>query len=266
MSTEAGQSHTLAGFPAAAVEFVNVMQRNRERIGQDAGLSPSELRALFRVAAEVSITPKQLAGYLNMTTAAVTFISSRLVDSGLLHRVSNPNDRRSLYLELTPLAHRMMLDIHRDFVALLETAASDLDPPYAASSRRHFSPWLNRWCAFPLVPTGPSPAKRAAPATRARRPTFSDPRGVRTSGCRRRESRMSRNAAEPARHARSSSFRLNSGAGYEPRRMTLLCVRAWRVCWTSPVFRRRMAASPNRSRWRSPEFSGRPGRGRGGPR
>jgi DNA-binding MarR family transcriptional regulator len=128
MSTEAGQSHTLAGFPAAAVEFVNVMQRNRERIGQDAGLSPSELRALFRVAAEVSITPKQLAGYLNMTTAAVTFISSRLVDSGLLHRVSNPNDRRSLYLELTPLAHRMMLDIHRDFVALLETAASDLDP------------------------------------------------------------------------------------------------------------------------------------------
>jgi len=128
MSTEAGQSHTLAGFPAAAVEFVNVMQRNRERIGQDAGLSPSELRALFRVAAEVSVTPKQLAGYLNMTTAAVTFISSRLVDSGLLHRVNNPNDRRSLYLELTPLAHQMMLDIHRDFVALLETATSDLDP------------------------------------------------------------------------------------------------------------------------------------------
>ncbi|MBC7592625.1 MAG: winged helix-turn-helix transcriptional regulator [Kineosporiaceae bacterium] len=128
MSTEAAQSHTLAGFPAAAVEFVTVMQRNRERIGQVAGLSPSELRALFRVAAEVSVTPKQLAGYLNMTTAAVTFISSRLVVSGLLHRVKNPNDRRSLYLELTLLAHQMMRDVHRDFVSLLEAATSELDP------------------------------------------------------------------------------------------------------------------------------------------
>ncbi|MET4705640.1 MarR family transcriptional regulator [Frigoribacterium sp. UYMn621] len=133
MSTETGQSHTLDGFPAAAVEFVNVMQRNRERIGQDAGLSPSELRALFRVAAEVSVTPKQLAGYLDMTTAAVTFISRRLVESGLLHRVDHPNDRRSLYLELTPLAHQMMLDVHRGFVELLEAATSELSPAELAT-------------------------------------------------------------------------------------------------------------------------------------
>jgi DNA-binding MarR family transcriptional regulator len=126
MSTETRPSHTLNGFPAAAVEFVNVMQRNRERIGEDSGLSPSELRALFRVAAEVSVTPKQLASYLDMTTAAVTFISRRLVESGLMHRVDHPNDRRSLYLELTPLAHRMMLDVHRGFVELLEAATDDL--------------------------------------------------------------------------------------------------------------------------------------------
>ncbi|WP_394770793.1 MarR family winged helix-turn-helix transcriptional regulator [Lacisediminihabitans sp.] len=126
MSGESGQSHTLAGFPAAAVEFVNVLQHNRERIAKDAGLSASELRALFRVAAAVSVTPKDLAEYLDMTTAAVTFISRRLVDAGLLHRVDHPNDRRSLYLELTPLAHQMMLDIHHDFVALLEAATSEL--------------------------------------------------------------------------------------------------------------------------------------------
>jgi DNA-binding MarR family transcriptional regulator len=122
MSTKTRPSHTLAGFPAAAVEFVNVMQRNRERIGEDSGLSPSELRALFRVAAEVSITPKQLASYLDMTTAAVTFISRRLVESGLIHRVDHPNDRRSLYLELTPLAHRMMLE-----AATNELSATELE-------------------------------------------------------------------------------------------------------------------------------------------
>ncbi|MHC5798012.1 MarR family winged helix-turn-helix transcriptional regulator [Lacisediminihabitans sp. FW035] len=138
MSTEAGQSHTLDGFPAAAVEFVNVMQHNRERIGKDAGLSPSELRALFRVAAEVSVTPKQLADYLDMTTAAITFISRRLVEAGLLHRVDHPNDRRSLYLELTPLAHEMMLDIHHDFVALLEAATNDL----AAAELNNFTSTL----------------------------------------------------------------------------------------------------------------------------
>ncbi|MES2093285.1 MAG: MarR family transcriptional regulator [Actinomycetota bacterium] len=126
MSVGPGPAHALDGFPAAAVEFVNVMQHNRERIAKDAGLSASELRALFRVAAEVSVTPKQLADYLDMTTAAITFISRRLVESGLLHRVDHPNDRRSLYLELTPLAHEMMLDIHRDFVALLEAATSEL--------------------------------------------------------------------------------------------------------------------------------------------
>ena len=126
MSTEASQSHTLAGFPAAAVEFVNAMQHNRERIEHEAGLSASELRALFRVAAEMSVTPKQLAGYLDMTTAAITFISRRLVNLGLLHRVDHPNDRRSLYLELTPRAHRMMLAVHHDFLTLLELATSDL--------------------------------------------------------------------------------------------------------------------------------------------
>ena len=126
MKNATGQSHTLAGFPAAAVEFVNMMQLNRERIARKAGLSASELRALFRVAAVVSVTPKDLAGYLEMTTAAVTFISRRLVAVGLMHRVDHPNDRRSLYLELTPLAHEMMLDIHRDFVEVLEAATSEL--------------------------------------------------------------------------------------------------------------------------------------------
>jgi len=126
MSSEIGASHTLDGFPAAAVEFVNAMQRNRERIAEDAGLSASELRAMFRVAAVVSITPKELAAHLDMTTAAITFISRRLVEAGLLHRVAHPNDRRSLYLELTPLAHQMMFEVHRDFVALLEAVTSEL--------------------------------------------------------------------------------------------------------------------------------------------
>jgi DNA-binding MarR family transcriptional regulator len=135
----AGQALVLEGFSAAAVEFVNAMQQNRERTAEEAGLTPSELRALFRVAAVVSVTPKDLAEHLDMTTAAVTFISRRLVEKGLVHRVDHPNDRRSLYLELTPDGDALMAKIHRNFISLLEESTGALND----AEREHFSGMLH---------------------------------------------------------------------------------------------------------------------------
>src|SRR5438270_13270964 len=111
MTSEAGTAHVLSGFPAAATEFVSALDANRRRIARDAGLSATELRALFHVARVVSITPKQLAAYLEMTTGAVTAIARSLVDAGLLRRVDHPDDRRSLYLELTDAGHARMFQL-----------------------------------------------------------------------------------------------------------------------------------------------------------
>ncbi len=119
-------SHTLTGFPDAATAFVSALEENRRRIAERAGLTATELRALFHVAQVVSITPKDLAAYLGMTTGAVTAISRRLVDVGLLQRIDHPADRRSLYLELAPHGHEVMTEIHRDFKAMLADSTGAL--------------------------------------------------------------------------------------------------------------------------------------------
>ena len=119
-------AHTLTGFPAAATSFVSALDANRQRIAQDAGVSATELRALFRVGRSVSITPKDLANHLSMTTGAITAIARRLVEADLLHRVDHPDDRRSLYLELTPHGHDVMSGIHQDFSEMLAACAISL--------------------------------------------------------------------------------------------------------------------------------------------
>jgi len=121
-------AHTLQGFPAAATEFVSALDANRRRIAADVGLNATELRALFHVARTVSITPKQLADYLGMTTGAVTAISRHLVDIDLLHRMDHPDDRRSLYLELTPRGHEVMSGIHSEFNRMIAESTSSLTP------------------------------------------------------------------------------------------------------------------------------------------
>ena len=121
-------SHALTGFPAAASRFVSALEANRHRIARDAGVTGTELRALFHIARTVSITPKDLAAYLAMTTGAVTAISRRLVEAELVHRVDHPEDRRSLYLELTPHGHDVMRGIHSDFNEMLSASTNSLSP------------------------------------------------------------------------------------------------------------------------------------------
>lgn len=119
-------THSLDGFPAAAIRFVRALERNREQIGRDHDLSPSELRALFWVAEKGSVTPKQVAAHMEMTTGGVTSISNRLVESGFLQRTAHPNDRRSLYLELSEGGHEIMRVIHTDFRGMIADSTSRL--------------------------------------------------------------------------------------------------------------------------------------------
>lgn len=119
-------THSLAGFPHAAVRFVRALERNREKIAMDYGLSPSELRALFWIAEQASVTPKQLAEHMELTTGAITAISTRLVNLGWLERLAHPNDRRSLYLELTVDGHSVVADMHTQFNAMITASTTGL--------------------------------------------------------------------------------------------------------------------------------------------
>ena len=119
-------THALDGFPAAAIRFVRALERNREQIGKDHDLSPSDLRALFWIAEVGSVTPKDVAAHMEMTTGGITAIANRLVDAGLLQRTGHPSDRRSLYLELSAAGHETMRVIHTDFRAMIADSTSRL--------------------------------------------------------------------------------------------------------------------------------------------
>jgi len=110
-----GPALSLEGVPAAAVLFLRALDSNRRRIAAEAQLSGSELRALSRIAETGSMTPRQLADAIEMTTGAITAIADGLVARDLVTRVAHPSDRRSLYLELTPAANELMSRIYQEF-------------------------------------------------------------------------------------------------------------------------------------------------------
>ena len=118
--------YALEGFPAAAIRFVRALERNRELIARDHGVSASELSALFHIAEVASTTPKELAHHLEMSTGAITAIASRLVSANLVHRIDHPHDRRSFYLQLTPEGHDVMARIHSEFRAMIAASTTGL--------------------------------------------------------------------------------------------------------------------------------------------
>ncbi len=103
-----GSLHTLTGLAGAISEFLRVMDSVRKSIATEAGLSANELRAMARIAEADGVTPKSLADDLELTTGAITAITNGLVARGLVHRVEQGHDRRSLLLHLTDDGHTLM--------------------------------------------------------------------------------------------------------------------------------------------------------------
>lgn len=113
---------------APALTFLRAMDHNRSQVAAEIGVSSSELRALSRVAEAGRITPKMLAESLEMTTGAVTAISSHLVALNMLTRVPHPHDRRSLLLELTPAAQVTAARLQTEFQGLFAYASRNVTP------------------------------------------------------------------------------------------------------------------------------------------
>ncbi|ARC55625.1 Transcriptional repressor MprA [Frondihabitans sp. 762G35] len=118
--------HVLNGFPEKALGFFRAVERSRRRVASDHGLSEIELRALFRIGAEGTITPKELADDLGLTKGAITGVSTRLVEAGHVRRVDHPHDRRRLHLALTEAGHVTVGAMHVEFREMLSTAGTEL--------------------------------------------------------------------------------------------------------------------------------------------
>jgi DNA-binding MarR family transcriptional regulator len=79
-----------------------------ERVAAKLKLSRGDMRWLDLIGREGPMTPGHLAEESGLTTGAVTFLLDRLEEAGLIKRRRDTEDRRRLWVELTPSAERRM--------------------------------------------------------------------------------------------------------------------------------------------------------------
>jgi DNA-binding MarR family transcriptional regulator len=71
-------------------------------VASTLGIGPTDLRALLFIATSGGATPKQTGDFLELTSGSMTNLIDRMAAAGLVERLPNPDDRRSLMLQLAP--------------------------------------------------------------------------------------------------------------------------------------------------------------------
>jgi DNA-binding MarR family transcriptional regulator len=79
-----------------------------ERVASKFKLSRADMRWLELLGREGPMTAGQLAEESRLTTGAVTFLLDRLENAGLVRRRRDTEDRRRVFVELTPTATRRL--------------------------------------------------------------------------------------------------------------------------------------------------------------
>jgi DNA-binding MarR family transcriptional regulator len=109
----------------------------RHRAAAEAQVGQTELRALSRLGVAGSLSPKQLADALDLTTGTVTALLDRLERAGLVARTPHPRDRRMLKIALTPSGRERLdgvLGVWDGYVI----AAAEVMPPESVQATVEF--------------------------------------------------------------------------------------------------------------------------------
>ncbi|MFJ2977642.1 MULTISPECIES: MarR family winged helix-turn-helix transcriptional regulator [unclassified Curtobacterium] len=102
--------------------FDAVVRANASLVGQlsaRAGVHENALRALVLVSDTGYSTPTEVAGYLGLTSGAVTNMIDRMTAADLLERAPNPNDRRGSLLRLLPEGERVVREHRKRYAQVL---------------------------------------------------------------------------------------------------------------------------------------------------
>lgn len=105
----------------AAIEVYRRLQLHHARLthelANDRSVNHTDLRFLFYLAAQPSegVLPKTVTRYLGLTTGATTSLVDRLEDRGFVERIPNPEDRRSVYVTITPPGIELVDDVKDTF-------------------------------------------------------------------------------------------------------------------------------------------------------
>ncbi len=130
---------TIDGEPELLESLVQLTLRLRQSgadIESSTGLSGRELDLVALLNAKGPTSVKSLVADLNLPRSTMTAIVDRLQDRGLVKRLPNPQDRRSVILEATPTAIDALLryrDGMKGFVAHLEAVLDERERTQLAS-------------------------------------------------------------------------------------------------------------------------------------
>ena len=81
------------------------------------GISVSQCYALEAIAAQETMTMRDLARHLHLALSTVTRVIDSLVDKGLVERHINPRDRRVCQVSLTPPGTVLLRNIQDELIA-----------------------------------------------------------------------------------------------------------------------------------------------------
>jgi DNA-binding MarR family transcriptional regulator len=108
--------------------FDAVVRANASLVAQlsaRAGVHESGLRALVLISDTGYSTPTEVAGFLGLTSGAVTNMVDRLSSAGLLERTPNPSDRRGSLLRLRPAGEEVVAGYRQRYATMLRAVDAD---------------------------------------------------------------------------------------------------------------------------------------------
>jgi DNA-binding MarR family transcriptional regulator len=94
-----------------------------ERVAARFKLSRTDMRCLDLLGRMGPMTAGQLADETGLTTGAVTFLLDRLEGAGMVTRRRDLDDRRRVWVELVPSAHKRMLRMQQPIVEEMRAVA-----------------------------------------------------------------------------------------------------------------------------------------------
>lgn len=97
--------------------YQNALDKADDAVAEILGINRTDARALDIVDQHGRITAGQLATEAGLTTGAITAVVDRLERGGLIRRVRDEDDRRRVWLEVTPAASEAMGQLFEPMVA-----------------------------------------------------------------------------------------------------------------------------------------------------
>ena len=93
------------------------------------GITPVQLKALFKINNNPNISLGELAEKLKLTNSTVSGVIDRLVHSGLVERVVPPGDRRTISIHLTSAGKKTLDQFNSSDSMLMKKITEVLELP-----------------------------------------------------------------------------------------------------------------------------------------